>query len=385
MTETVLQTARNPVSLQRAAPEGLGRALSWRSEAVGELKLRLSRIATRPPVKARTADAADEPAAKRPVAGRGVYEEAFLFLRKAYAAVRARRAVELEAALPVVEKLDQALERSEAPFLAALHRDDLEQFAVQHSVNVAVFTLKLARELGYEGERRLEAGLCALMHDVGVALLPESLVAKKGELAPRELEILKERPLLSRKILSSCGPRGALCAEVAGQVSERIDGSGHPHGLKGDELHEYARLIGLLDLYEALTHSRPNRERIGFFEAVKYICKSCKSRFERRHLKALLQGFTVFPAQSPVLLNSGAVGLVVKTHGEQPLRPEVKILLDSQGRHVLTERIVRLTAEPLLHIVRCVSEKELARLLQGASASELVPERGWEEITGPLF
>ncbi len=385
MTETVMQTARNPVPPRRAVSEGTGKTPSVRNEAAGALKLSLSRIATRPPAEVRTADAADQPAAKRAVAGRGVYEEAFLFLRQAHAEVRARRLVDLEAAFQVVEKIDKALERSEGPFLAALHRDDLEQFAVQHCVNVAVFTLRLSRELGYEGERRIEAGLCALVHDVGVALLPESLVAKRGELAPRELEILKERPLLARKILSACGPRGALCAEVAGQVYERIDGSGHPHGLKGEEINEYARLIGLLDLYEALTHSRPNRERIGFFEAVKYICKSCKSCFERRHLKALLQGFTLFPTQSPVLLNSGAVGLVVKTHGDQPLRPEVKILLDSQGRHVLTERIVRLTAEPLLHIVRCVSEKELARLLQGASASELAPERGWEEITGPLF
>ena len=171
---------------------------------------------------------------------------------------------------------------------------------------------------------------------------------------------------------------------LRGEQVERY-GQENPHGLKGDELHEYAKMIGLLDLYEALTHSRPNRERIGFFEAVKYLCQSCKTRFERRHLKAFLRGFTVFPLQSHVLLNSGAVGLVVKTHGDQPLRPEVRMLLDSQGRHVLTERVVRLPAEPLLHIVRCVSEKELARLLQGASASELAPEKGWEEAAGPLF
>lgn len=385
MTETVLQSQRPTLQTRRATGAEAGAGLAPGKAGAGGLKLSLSRIAALRPAAEQTTQAAAAPEMERSVAGRGVYEEAFLFLRKTHADVRQRRAVDLDAASQMVERLDQALERSEAPYLAALHRDGLEWFAVQHSVNVAVFTLRLSRELGYESGRRREAGLCALVHDVGVALLPEGLVAKKGELAPRELEILKERPLLARKILAAGGPEAALCAEVAGQIYERIDGSGHPHGLKGDELHEYARLIGLLDLYEALTHSRPSRERIGFFEAVKYICKSCKGSFERRHLKALLQAFTVFPLQSHVLLNSGAVGVVVRTHGDQPLRPEVKILLDSQGRHVLTERIVRLTVEPLLHIVRCVSERELARLLQGASASELAPEKGWEEVAGPLL
>lgn len=385
MTETTLQCETRRGQLPPLPGRAGTGGFSPKPAGGGGLTLSLSRIALLRPAQGRPSAAAAAPEEKEPTAPPGLYEEACRFLKTSYAAVRAGRPLALEAAEELTVRLDEALERSEAPFLTALHRDDLGEFAVQHSVNVAVFALKLARELDFEPERRRQAGLCGLLHDVGVALLPAALVAKPGPLAPRELEVLRRRPLLARKILAAAGQRAALCAEVAGQVYERIDGSGHPHGLKGDELHEYAKMIGLLDLYEALTHSRPNRERIGFFEAVKYLCQSCKTRFERRHLKAFLRGFTVFPLQSHVLLNSGAVGLVVKTHGDQPLRPEVRMLLDSQGRHVLTERVVRLPAEPLLHIVRCVSEKELARLLQGASASELAPEKGWEEAAGPLF
>lgn len=386
MMETILYGKPRGAKLPPgSAGAGAGR-VSPRPAGGGEsLKLSLSRIALLRPAAARPVVTAAAPGGGESAASPGLYEEACRFLKGTHTAVRAGRSPDLEAAEKLTVRLDEALERSEAPFLAALHRDELAAFAVQHSVNVAVFTLKLSRELEFEPERRRLAGLCGLLHDIGVALLPAELVAKPGPLSPRELEALRRRPLLSRKVLAAAGPKAALCAEVAGQVYERVDGSGHPHGLKGDELHEYAKIVGLLDLYEALTHSRPNRERIGFFEAVKYLCQSCKTCFERRHLKAFLRGFTVFPLQSHVLLNSGAVGLVVRTHGDQPLRPEVKILLDSQGRHVLTERVIRLTAEPLLHIVRSVSEKELARLLQGASASELAPEKGWEEAAGPLF
>lgn len=218
-----------------------------------------------------------------------------------------------------------------------------------------------------------------------MALIPENTIYKQGPLSAEELNALKDRPNLALKILQGLGPAGATIAETAGQVYERMDGSGYPRGLSSAEIHEFAKIIGLLDLYEALVHSRPNRERLSFFEAVKYIFKSCKTQFERHYMKSLLRVFTVFPLHSCVQLNSEAVGRVIAIHPDQPMRPKLQILIDSQRRKPLVERIVDLPEEPLLNIVRSISEKEIKELLQGLTILPVEPEAGGDTLREPII
>jgi len=196
---------------------------------------------------------------------------------------------------------------------------------------------------------------------------------------------LRQRPLSAFEILKRLGPDVVGAAECAAQVCERLDGSGYPRGLRGDDLQEAAKLIGLLDLYEALVHSRPHRNRLSFFEAMKYIFKSCKTGFERRHMKALLRRFTIFPVHSYVQLNSESIGRVLETFPDQPMRPKLQILFDAQRRRTLTERMVALSEEPLLNIVRCVSEAEMADLLRGGAPAAPHPEESWDSVQEPIL
>jgi hypothetical protein len=161
-------------------------------------------------------------------------------------------------------------------------------------------------------------------------------------------------------------------AECAVQVNERLDGSGYPQGLQGDEINEYAQVIGLVDMYEALVHSRPQREKFHHFKAVKEIIKSGKHLFKRKHLKALLNIFSIFPLHSYVRLNSDAVCKVVKTYPDQPMRPRIQIVFDSQQKRVLTERIINLPDDPLLYIVDSVVDEELQSLSEGPGSEARV-------------
>jgi HD-GYP domain-containing protein (c-di-GMP phosphodiesterase class II) len=196
-----------------------------------------------------------------------------------------------------------------------------------------------------------------------MAAVPDSVLFKQGRLNDEEVKIFRQRPNLSSKILRQISPEHAYLAECAVQVYERIDGSGYPRGLKADEMHEYAQIIGLLDMYESLIHSRPQRGKRTPFAAVKEIINSSKNHFRKEHLKALLSVFTAFPIHSYVRLNSDAIGKVVETYPDQPLRPKIQIIYDSQKRKVLTEKIVALPEDPLLHIVDSISEKDIRQLV----------------------
>jgi len=294
-----------------------------------------------------------------------LYEKASLYLNHVLQAIRDRKSFPLEPGFKILERMAEVDHPLDALFIMAIHLDDRFKYVIHHSVNVAIYAFKLARDLGYDKHKILEIGMAALLHDVGMAVIPEKILYKQEELSPEEENILRERPTYSYKILRSFGDQFAYLAECAAQVYERIDGSGYPRGLKGEEIHEYAQIIGLLDMYEALIHSRPQREKLTHFSAVKEIINTCKTRFQRGHLKSLLSIFTAFPIYSYVRLNSNAIGKVIETYPDQPMRPKLKIVYDSQKRKVLTERIVVLPENPLLNIVDSVPDSEIFQLSEG--------------------
>jgi HD-GYP domain-containing protein (c-di-GMP phosphodiesterase class II) len=288
-----------------------------------------------------------------------LYEKAYTYLNQAFSSVRNRKSFSLEPGLEIMRKMAEAGHPQDELFIMAIHLDNRFKFVIHHSVNVAIYALRMAENLGYARTKQLELGMAGLLHDIGMAVIPDKIIYKQEKLRPQEIKILRERPNYSYKILRSFGESFAYLSECSAQVYERIDGSGYPLGLKTDEINEYAQIIGLLDMHEALIHSRPQREKLPHFAAVKEIFNTCKNRFPRKYLKSLLSIFTVFPIHSYVRLNSDAIGKVIETYPEQPMRPKLQIVFDSQKRKILTERVVVLPENPLLNIVDSVSENEL--------------------------
>ena len=295
---------------------------------------------------------------------KGLYDKACIYLNHVLTAVKSRKSFALEPGFKILQKMAEVGHLRDELFIMAIHLDDRFKYVIHHSVNVAVYALKMAQALGFNQKQKLEVAMAALLHDVGMAVIPDKILYKQEKLSPQEAEILKERPNYSYKILRTFGDQYAYLAESAAQVYERVDGSGYPRGIRGEEIHEYAQIIGLLDMYEALIHSRPQREKLTHFTAVKEIINTCKNRFQRNHLKLLLSIFTAFPIHSYVRLNSNAIGKVIETYPDQPMRPKLQIIFDSQKRKVLTERIVALPDNPLLNIVDSVSEGDIRTLSQ---------------------
>ncbi len=291
-----------------------------------------------------------------------LYEEASAYIAEVLNALRSRKRFSLKKGFEIVQKIVTVNSPQDPVLILALHQDDWRQYVTQHPVNVAVFAIKMADHLGFEKSKQVEIGLAGLLHDVGMAAVPDKILYKQGKLNDAEKKIFRQRPNFSSKILRTLGPEYAYLAECAVQVYERIDGSGYPRGLKANEMHEYAQIIGLLDMYESLIHSRPQRAKHTPFAAVKEIINTSKNHFQKEYLKALLSIFTAFPIHSYVRLNSDAIGKVIETYPDQPLRPKIRIIYDSQKRKVLTEKIIALPEDPLLHIIDSISENEIGQL-----------------------
>jgi HD-GYP domain-containing protein (c-di-GMP phosphodiesterase class II) len=294
----------------------------------------------------------------------GWYLRASQFVESVFSEVQNEREIQFSSGAQLVVELVNARLGYYLPnelFILALHKEDSRSFLVANSVNVTVYAVLLGANLEMSKKPLVELGLAGLFHDLGKVRVPEEILFKQGPLTQQELSVLRRYPYESFQILRSLGDELHYLAESALNVNERLDGSGYPQGLQGDEIHPYAQIIGLVDVYEAITHQRPYRDKYLHFQAIKEIIKSLKNGFSREHFKALLQTFSIFPLYSYVKLNSGAVGRVIETREAQPLRPRVEIVMDAQEKPVLVSRIVDLAEQPILHIVESVAAEAVAQ------------------------
>ena len=224
-----------------------------------------------------------------------------------------------------------------------------------HLVNVAILAIKIGQGIGYGEEDLQRLALAACLHDVGMTSVPRRILEKPGTLAPEELALIRQHPEQGFRMLQALGPEFEWVAIVARHHHEREDGSGYPQGLKGDQIHEYAKIVGVADAYEALTHARPYQKMRVPIDAVKEIVTTNRHMFPTPILKGLIQGLSTFPVGSLVRLNSKEIVRVVATNPAFPMRPVVEIIAGPKGERLASPRRVDLAQNSLVYITDSVA------------------------------
>jgi HD-GYP domain-containing protein (c-di-GMP phosphodiesterase class II) len=220
----------------------------------------------------------------------------------------------------------------------------------RRAANTSVLAVRLGMDVGYDERRCLALGLCGLMHDLGMLRVPQASL-DSPKLSPEQLQQLRQHPIESQRIIAGFGDAFAWIGKIVVQVHERFDGSGYPHGLRKAEIHEMARILGLVDTYEAMAHPRADRRARVTYHALKEIIDLRNTLFERRLIKALIHIVSIFPLGSLVKLNSGEIGRVIGTSRTHPTRPMIEIAVDARGNMLDVPREMSLEDEPMLYIV----------------------------------
>jgi HD-GYP domain-containing protein (c-di-GMP phosphodiesterase class II) len=225
---------------------------------------------------------------------------------------------------------------------------------ISNMVNVSILAVKLGMGIGYQREALIGLALAGLLHDVGMLQLPESLLSNPGKLSEEDRARIRQHPEQGFQMLSKLGAQYAWLAQVAWQEHERWNGQGYPRGLKGEQIHEYARIIGLVDILDALMNPRPYRRRLLPHEAIRELLTAEKTAFPTQIIKALVQQFSLFPLGTMVQLNTGEVGVVTQLNPRYPLRPVVSVNRGAKEAGGGAVKSVDLSATTLVHIVEVV-------------------------------
>jgi putative nucleotidyltransferase with HDIG domain len=169
------------------------------------------------------------------------------------------------------KKVEVLLENTIEAMSLIVERKD--PYTAGHQRRVARLACAIGREMGLGADQIQAIRVAAMLHDLGKIFVPAEILNKPGRLTASELDLIKTHPSTAHEILKTID-FSCPVADIVAQHHERLDGSGYPAGLGGDEILPEARILGVADVVEAMSSSRPYRPALGLDEAVREIVKN---------------------------------------------------------------------------------------------------------------
>ncbi len=200
-------------------------------------------------------------------------------------------------------------------------------------VNVCALSIDVGITMGYDRSELMDLGVAAFLHDVGMGNYYE-LVAQARCLDPEEKTVVQNHARNGSETLRAIqGSLQESVLRVVREEHERSDGSGYPRGLENEAISKHARIIGMVDVYEALTHERPHRKKCSPLESIKIMVEN-KNLFDLKLMKVFFEKIGFYPKGTFVQLNTKEVAYVLKQNLNMPLSPVVEVIYDEQGKKV---------------------------------------------------
>ena len=222
---------------------------------------------------------------------------------------------------------------------------------LSHSVNVAFLSLLMGSRLEYDDEKMQKLGMGALLHDLGVAGMPSSLLKNREEFTVEEKLLYEQHAVIGYYRVKDSWEISPLSRGVLLCHHERSDGSGYPRRLLKGDIHEFSRIVGLVDCLEELAGGHPFSRRLSIQEALEILNSKAGDWFDRELVKLFVDCIPACPTGTTVLLNDGRKAVVVAQNKGFPLRPVVRIFEDAAGKRVAPGQEVDLLQANYLVIV----------------------------------
>ena len=190
-------------------------------------------------------------------------------------------------------------------------------------------TMELASRIASHYGAALDADLLlvgAFLHDVGKMQVKKDILLKPGKLTEEEYEQIKLHSEHGYRMLKEVPNLPLLVAHCAYQHHERINGSGYPRGLKGQDIHLYGKIIAVADVFDAVTTNRVYRKAMLPHEALEILYAGAGTLFEQNIVEAFRNSVAVYPVGLTVILNDRRIGVVVRQNMGTSNRPVVYII-----------------------------------------------------------
>ena len=230
----------------------------------------------------------------------------------------------------LVQEISDSVARHPDALISLARLKTADDYTYMHSVAVCAMMIALARQLGLNEADTRAAGIAGLVHDMGKAMLPMSVLNKPGKLTPSEFAIVKSHPELGHGILQRGGNADAMALDVCLHHHERIDGTGYPNGLRADQISLHARMAAVCDVYDAITSNRPYKTGWDPAESMRKMAEWAGTHFDVQVFQAFAKSLGIYPVGSLVRLSSGHIGVVSAQGGKSLTQPVVQVFYSTK-------------------------------------------------------
>jgi HD-GYP domain-containing protein (c-di-GMP phosphodiesterase class II) len=220
----------------------------------------------------------------------------------------------------------KAFECDDALGITTMLKDGDEYF-LEHSINNAILMVMFGRSLEIEQATLQHLGVGALLMDIGMVKLPLLLTQKVDALSAQETKRMQRHVDIALKLLEPIAGIDEITLSVIKQHHERLDGTGYPDGLRGEQICQYGRMAAIVDTYDSLTSVRPYREAIKPADALKKM-QDEELGLDKELVRKFIGCIGANPIGSLVKLASGRLAMVMRLNHLYPLSPVVMIFYD---------------------------------------------------------
>jgi HD-GYP domain-containing protein (c-di-GMP phosphodiesterase class II) len=185
-----------------------------------------------------------------------------------------------------------------------------DSYTFSHSVNVCVIAILIGSVMGYDCNNLEILGIGAMLHDIGKVKIAAQLLNKTIQLEPYEFDMMKAHTSEGYELLKQSVHISFLPAHVALQHHEREDGSGYPKGLTGKDIHQFAKIVAVADVFDAMTSNRVYKPAAPAYIAYQEIADKVGVKYHRSVVEALIKIITPYPKGSIWQLSNGDMVIV---------------------------------------------------------------------------
>ncbi len=282
-------------------------------------------------------------------------------------AVQQQDELDLESVSTLATEIAEALKESDHLLVQAMSGPAGPPL-ITNLVNVGILATKVGARLGYHGKELEDLTIAGLLHDIGLFAVPQSLITKSGRLTQDERMLIEQHPELGYQTIRKAGHKYDWLAQVVRQAHERWNGQGYPNKLKGRQICEFAQIIGVVDVFDALVSPRGYRRRFFPYEAVRELIVAERTAFPREVVKALVEQLSAYPLGTSVRLTTGEVGSVMRINTRYPLRPVVWI--EGDAAYSQEGRQLDLSLTPLVSVIETLEPPDVARVWSPAHGTQ---------------
>jgi putative nucleotidyltransferase with HDIG domain len=288
---------------------------------------------------------------------RSSYQEALECMQLIEQDLSSNRTIDVNTLQKAVASLMEEFLSERDAMMGIMGIKSYDEYLFHHSVNVAITSLLIASKLSLDADQMKTVGIGGLMHDIGKLKIPREIMNKPGSLDESEWIVIKRHPIEGAKILMRFETLGELPVLAALEHHAGYDLTGYP-ALKGKEHpHALACIVGIADVYEAMTANRSYRRAQSVNRAVSVLLEGAGTQFDPLMLKLFFSTVGVFPPGSTVRLKSGELAVVIEPNEDNPFHPKVQIIRP-RSANPADSPLINTAEDPSKYAVVSVADSE---------------------------